>query len=145
MYKGEKISFRQQHHERPERPIGEVTLTQSEIERLRKDLAWSYKVDEKEISYKFGKIYDENGNFITEYANLIFTMRVTRSVYPPLDGIVKTIRKPIGQETIDKEIFRIKIMLPQAVRQKLAESAPSASGNGNTSKNEPDDGFLAFN
>lgn len=145
MYNGEKVSWRQQHHEKPERPIGEVTLTQTEIERLRKDFAWSYKCDDKLINYHFGKIYEENGSCNLEFANLIFTMKTTNAIYAPIEGIVKTVRKPIGTEVKDKEIYRLKIILPPEVREKLIKSMNNSGRAAPTAQKEDDTGIFAFN
>lgn len=148
-FNNEKASMRQQHHERPERPIGDVTMSQTEIERMRKDLAWSYKCDERLISYKFGRIYNENGTCNTDYADLIYIMKATRAVYDEPVGLIVGPRKMLGTETYDRTIYQIKIILPGEVKEKLINmiSKEKVGGNSNTAKEAVkgnDENFLAF-
>jgi hypothetical protein len=122
MNSGEKISGRQQFHERQDRPTGESEMTQDDIEFLKRSLALSYRCDVNDVKYHFERVYNEVTNEPeTDYIYIKYTIQATRTIYAPPVGIVKTCEE-MGKEIYEKEIFCRKIIVPRHIREKLRQT-----------------------
>ena len=96
----EKPSTRGQWHERSDRPIAARPMTHVEIEEHRVNLVRSYQCDDKDITFDFQKILDENDEDRDDCLWLKYRMKCVISSKPSV-----------------RDVFSIKLPIPEEVRQ----------------------------
>lgn len=99
----EKPSRHKQWQERSERPVAAQGMTKQQIEGHRRNLVKSYDCDDKDITYEFHKISDEDDEDRDDCLWIKYKMKCVR------------LGKPVNQE-----IFSIKLPIPEDLK-KMAE------------------------